>query len=503
MRLVIAVMRHETNTFSPLATPLPAFARGSRDGRLPLGDAAVAAYAGTNSPIAAFMDMARTMGVTGADMVVPVAANAHPAGPVSDDAFETIAGHICDAVAKGCDAVLLDLHGAMVTQSLDDGEGELLRRIRHVLPDVPIAVALDFHTNLSAAMVDNATVITGYRTYPHVDMYETGERAARTLFRALEGGVRPVMSWRSLPMLTHMLRQTPSRQPMKDIMDRAIAAERGGTVLNASIFGGFPLADIPHVGLAAVVVGDGDRATATGLRDELLEMAWRHRADFVFPIEPAAASIAYARGLREGPVILADHGDNCGAGGNQDVMEVLAEVIHQGLSDVVAGPFCDPESVARMAEAGEGARITLRLGGKTDMPALGLKGRPLEISGTVRRLTDGRFTVTGPMMTGMAFDMGRTGVLDTGDMAGNIEVVVSERRFEPFDLGCFTHAGIDPARKHYVLIKSRQHFRAAFEPIARHIVLVAGPGVCSSDYTMFPFRNLRRPIYPLDPGAAP
>src|SRR3546814_562430 len=147
---------------------------------------------------------------------------------------------ICEAVAKGCDALLLDLHGAMVTEGFDDGEGELLRRIRQVAPDLPIAVALDYHTNLSAAMVENATVIAGYRTYPHIDMYETGQRAGRTLLRALKGEVRPVMAWHSLPMLTHMNRHAPSMQPMKAIMDKAIAAEADGTVLNTSLFGCFP-----------------------------------------------------------------------------------------------------------------------------------------------------------------------------------------------------------------------------------------------------------------------
>ena len=360
-------------------------------------------------------------------------------------------------------------------------------------------MALDFHTNLTQTMVDNADVITGYCTYPHVDMYETGKRAGRTLMRALKGEIKPVMLWRSRPMLTHMLRQTPASQPMKDIMDMAMAAEAGRQVLNASVFGGFPLADIPHVGVSAVVVADGAGDSAEHLIDRMMELAWQRREDFIFEIEPMAESIARAKALDDGPVILVDHGDNCGAGGNQDVMDVLAEVMRQGLDDVAAGPIWDPASVARMIEAGVGAEVTLQLGGKTDMPALELKGSPLEVTGRVRCITDGRFRITGPMATGTRVNMGRTAVLDTGP----VQIVVSEDRFEPFDTGCFTHAGIDPAQKKYVLIKSRQHFRAGFEPIARHIVLIAGPGVCSSDYSLFPFKNLRRPIYPLDWNAPP
>ena len=496
MRFVIALMRHETNTFSPIPTPLSAFSRGSStDGPL-YGDDAVRACQGTNSAAAAFMDLVVAQGD---QFVMPLMANAVPSGVVTREAFESMSATIIEAVREGCDAVMLDLHGAMVAEGLADAEGELLARIRAAAPEVPIAVSLDFHANFSKALVDNATVIAGYRTYPHVDVYETGARAAQTLMAAIRGEVRPVMLWRTLPMLTHMLRQTPREQPMKDIMDRAIAAERDGEVLNVSIFGGFPLADIPHVGLTVVVVADAAHAEAgIQLLDELSAAAWERRADFVFPLEPMETSIARAREAKAGPVILVDHGDNCGAGGPTDEMTVLGEVLRQGLKDVVAGPFWDPGAVALMIEAGVGTTVTVDVGGKTDMPALGLKGKPLRLTGQVRCITDGAYQVTGPMFTGMRLSLGRTAVLDVD---GTL-VVVCEKPQEPFDTGVFTHAGIDLSRRKYVLIKSRQHFRAGFEPIAKDIVLVAGPGVCNSDYSQFPFRNLSRPIYPLDEHAA-
>ncbi|MBF6987081.1 M81 family metallopeptidase [Cupriavidus sp. IK-TO18] len=496
MRFVIALMRHETNTFSPIPTPLSAFSRSSStDGPL-YGDDAVRACQGTNSAAAAFMDLVVAQGD---QFVMPLMANAVPSGVVTREAFESMSATIIEAVREGCDAVMLDLHGAMVAEGLADAEGELLARIRAAAPEVPIAVSLDFHANFSKALVDNATVIAGYRTYPHVDVYETGARAAQTLMAAIRGEVRPVMLWRTLPMLTHMLRQTPREQPMKDIMDRAIAAERDGEVLNVSIFGGFPLADIPHVGLTVVVVADAAHAEAgTQLLDELSAAAWERRADFVFPLEPMETSIARAREAKAGPVILVDHGDNCGAGGPTDEMTVLGEVLRQGLKDVVAGPFWDPGAVALMIEAGVGTTVTVDVGGKTDMPALGLKGKPLRLTGQVRAITDGAYQVTGPMFTGMRLSLGRTAVLDVD---GTL-VVVCEKPQEPFDTGVFTHAGIDLSRRKYVLIKSRQHFRAGFEPIAKDIVLVAGPGVCNSDYSQFPFRNLSRPIYPLDEHAA-
>lgn len=493
-RFVTAVMRHETNTFSPIPTPVADFGRvGPTDGPA-RGDEAYRVYADTNNPVAAYIDIAKK---EGAELVFPIAANAHPSAPAPGAIIDLCAEAIIEAIEKGCDALFLDLHGAMVTQEHDDGEGDLLTRIRAAAPDLPIAVALDFHTNLSAAIVDNATVIAGYRTYPHIDMYETGERAGRILVRALNGEVNPVMAWHSLPVLTHMNRHAPSMQPMKDIYAKAIAAENAGEVLNASIFGCFPLADIPHVGLSAIVVADGDKDGAERLLYDIMQEGWERRDEFVFPVEPIEKSVSEAKALDGGPVILIDHGDNTGSGGNQDVMAVLAEVIHQDLDDVCAGPFCDPATVAQLIKAGIGATVTVQLGGKVDMPAMDLKGEPLEVTGTVRRITDGNFTITGPMFTGVQFNIGRCAVLDTG----KVEIVVSEGRYEPFDVGAFTHAGIDPSKKKYVLLKSRQHFRAGFEPIAKHIVMVSGPGTCTSDYSLFPWKNVRRPVYPLDPDA--
>jgi microcystin degradation protein MlrC len=467
-------------------TPLAAF-------RPLAGQAAVEEFRDTNTQLGGFLHVAHEIG---AEVVLPVAGGAHPSGYVERAAYEDMSEAIVGAIRGGCDAAFLALHGAMVAEHVDDGEGELLRRIRAVAPRVPIAVGLDFHAHVTPAMVEGATVIAGYCTYPHVDMGQTAQRAARTLVRALNGEVDPVMVWGSLPMMTSTLVHTPSRQPMKDVMDLAMTAEASGAVLNASVFGGFPHADIPHVSCSAVIVGDrrGPAGAGQALRDRLLDLAWERRPAFLYRGAPLAAQIAQARTLGEGPIILVDHGDNTASGGTQDVMSVVGEVMKQGLDDVVAGPICDPVSVRRLIEAGTAAGVTLALGGVVDMPQINLPGRPLTVTGKVTRITDGEFTVTGPMATGTRVRMGRTAVLDTG----SVQIVVSERRSEPFDLGVFTHAGIDPRRKRYVLIKSRQHFRAGFEPIARHIVLCDGDGVTSSDTALFTYRNRRRPLYPFE-----
>ena len=279
-------------------------------------------------------------------------------------------------------------------------------------------------------------------------------------------------------------------------MESAIAAEKGGNVLNASVFGGFPMADIPFVGFSSVIVADDNTSAAEQLSNALLDMAWDRRAEFVFEDEPLSESIARAKTLEGGPIVLVDHADNVFSGGTQDVMDTVAEALAQGLSDMAVGPIWDPESVGHMIEAGVGKEVSLLLGGKTDMPSIALEGQPLEVHGTVRRITDGRYTVTCPMDTGVVLNHGPSAVLDTG----GVEFLVCSERMEAFDLGVFRHAGIEPTAKRYLLIKSRHHFRAGFEPIAAHIVYLAGSGVTSSDYSLFQFNKIPRPIYPVDPG---
>jgi len=497
MRLVIAQMKHETNTFSPVPTPLARFARGG--GAVIEGRAVRDAFKGTGSAIGAFIDLAEA---AGAEAVYPVAGNAAPSAPVESDAYEWMASRILEAVKAGCDAVLLDLHGAMVTKSFEDGEGELLGRIRRIAPGIPIGVALDMHTNLFPAMAEHATVIAGYQTYPHVDMYETGARAAAPIFSLLNKKIRPTMAFGHRPMLPHVMRQSSLDQPNKDIQARAKDMERKGEALCASFFVGFPHADIPYAGSSAVVVTDGDEAKARRLCEELLEMAWRAREKFVYEIEPLEKSMRRAKELGGGslrPVVLLDHYDNCASGGTMDTMAVLGAMLEAGLEDAAAFAVCDPEAVEQMKRAGVGARVTLPLGGKSAMPALGLAGKPRSVTGNVRRIVSGLYRNEGPMARGELADMGAAAVLDTG----KVEIAVISRHVEPHDIASFRTLGIEPSRKRYVMLKSRVHWRAGLGPLAKAVVECAGEGVCTSDYSQLRFARVRRPVFPLDPGAQP
>ncbi|HEX5318605.1 MAG TPA: M81 family metallopeptidase [Stellaceae bacterium] len=497
MRLLIAMMKHETNTFSPVPTPLARFGPSSSDGRGPgplYGEAAVAAFRGTGSGLGAYLDLAAR---EKAEVVLPIAASAPPSRPVEDDAFEHIAGHICDAVAKGgFDGIMLDLHGAMVTESLDDGEGELLRRIRAIDATVPIAVSYDMHANLYPAMVENATVVSGYRTYPHIDTYETAQRAGEVLLRTMRGEVRPVIAWGNVPMLPHVMKQGSDDEPNAALQAR-VAALIGEGALAASLFTGFPHADISNAGLSAVVVTDGDRDLAERMRDELLDRAWVGREDFVYKLEPLAQSLKRAQAVPaagDGPVVLLDHYDNCASGGTMDTTVVLKAILDAGLDNVAAFAIYDPESVQAAIAAGIGAEVTLSVGGKMAMPQIPDPSPPLTITGRVKTISSGRFRNKGPMGRGVRMDMGPSVVIDTG----RVEVALISRHVEPNDVNCLLSLGIDPMQKRYVMLKSRIHWRAGLGKVAKAVVECAGVGVCTSDYGQLTFKNVRRPIYPLD-----
>jgi microcystin degradation protein MlrC len=467
MRLLIAMMMHETNTFSPVPTDLQRFALGPGEVP-PRGDAAIAAFRGTGTATGAFIDLAEK---AGAEYELALAAHAAPSGLVYDEAYESMSEAILQAVARGgFDGILLDLHGAMVSQSHEDGEGELLRRIRAIDPKTPIGVAYDMHANVYADMVDLAQTVAGYQTYPHVDMYGTGVRTGSALLKLLQGQAKPITAWGRLPMIPHIMRQSSLDEPNRAIQARAQQMEKEGA-LCASVFTGFPHADIQNAGMSVVVVTDSDPSLAQRLRDELMQMAWDSRAQWVYELEPLAASVSRAKTLTEFPVMLLDHYDNAASGGTMDTTAVLAEVLRQGLRNVAVFAIFDPQAVQEAIAAG---------------------------TGVVKLISNGQYRNKGPMSQGARQNMGQTVVIDTGD----VEVVLISRHVEPFDVNALLCLGIDPTQKQFVLLKSRVHWRAGLGHLARATVECAGAGACTSDYSELQFKKLRRPIYPLDPSVS-
>lgn len=491
MRLLLAMFKHETNTFSPVPTPFERFFRRT-SGNLCAGDAAISAFRGTGTGLGGFLDVAEQ---AGAEIVLPVAAEAWPSGRVDDAAYQRITGLILDEVRKGgYDGILLDLHGAMVTDTIDDGEGTLLKRLREIDSSTPVAVTLDMHANLYDEIVEHATIITGYHTYPHVDVKEAGMRAASLLIRTIKGEIRPTMAWGNLPMLPHIMRQGTHSEPNQSLQASCIALE-SGEALAASLFTGFPHADISNAGLSVVICTNNEPDLASSLRDALLEKAWHTRKQFVFENEPLPQSIARAKQITEGPVVLLDHCDNTSSGATMDTTAVLAEVLRAGLDNAVFYAIYDPEAAQLAAQAGLGASVQLSVGGKTPMPALREISRPLEISGKVKFVFDGKFRNHGPMWKGALNDTGTTVVIDTG----KVDVVIISQRQEPNDINCLQSLHIDPLQKRYIILKSRVHWRAGLGDIARDVIECDGLGVATSDYAKLEFKNVRRPIYPLDP----
>jgi microcystin degradation protein MlrC len=493
MKVVTARLNHETNTFSPVPTPLAAF---GPDGPT-FGAAAYAQAKGTRTGLGAFIDAAEARG---AQLAVAVNGTANPSGRVDDAAYERLAGAIVAAVRDGCDAILLDLHGAMVTQSIDDGEGELLRRIRAIAPATPLALALDLHGNITRAMIDHADVLVGFKTYPHVDMVETGAHAARLLFDMVDCGRKPALAWAQPSLLSHTLRSATGEGAMRRAVERARRMEADG-VPAVTVFAGFSLADIRDAGMSVVAVGR-TRDEAQQAVDELARQLWDERGDFVYQSAPLADSVAQARALRSataapGPVLLLDHGDNVMSGGTCDTTDVLEECLRQGLTRIGVGPVCDPVAVAIAMAAGAGARVKMPVG---NVRALGLGNDPrprFTVEAHVRAITDGRFRISGPIYTGETWSMGHTVVLECDAFT----MLVCERPMEPLDLGVFESAGVDPRRFEFLILKSRMYCRPSFVPIACGLVECDSRGVTSSDYALFHFQHVRRPIYPLDSAA--
>jgi microcystin degradation protein MlrC len=351
------------------------------------------------------------------------------------------------------------------------------------------------HGNMTQETMDNADVVLCYKHYPHTDMAEVGRTCADIMRRMLKGEVKPVISWGQAGILAQTLRMGTTDEPMKTAQAMTRKAEKQKGILAASVFGGFPMADIPDAGLSVVVVADGDIKKADKVRNKILAYCKEQKAEWIYKHEDLTQAVRRAAGSNAFPMILLDHADNVGSGGTSDSMMVIKEVLRQKLDGVAVATVYDPEAVKLMSAAGVGATITLDLGGKSDMPSIGHKAEPLTLTGKVKRLSDGEWIVRGPMYTGSKVTSGLTAVFETGGM----QIVVTSLHHEPWDAGIFTHIGIDPHHCKYLLLKSRIHYRAGFEPIGKSTITLDGIGVTTSDNSLLKFTQIKRPIYPLDP----
>jgi microcystin degradation protein MlrC len=499
-RIAVGGFQHETNTFAPSKADYPAFEAGGGWPGVQYGEALFAAVEGANIPAAGAIQALRAQGHS---LVGTAWAAASPSAHVTREAYERIAGELVERLraAGRVDGVYLDLHGAMVSEEFDDGEGELLRRVREVVgPRVPIAASLDLHANVTRAMLETADAFVAYRTYPHVDMADTGARAAHLLERMLKSGARLARADHSLDFLTGLPSQCSFIEPCKGIYAELGELENRDDV-TLSFTPGFPMADFEECGMAVFGYGAEQRSVERCV-GRLREMVAGAEREFALELHTPRDAVrrARAQGATGAPVVLADTQDNPGAGGNGDTTGLLRALIEQRAEDAVLGLLIDAEAARRAHEAGQGATLGFALGGRSNIPG----DTPFEGEFTVERLGDGRFTCTGPMFKGFRMTLGNMALLRSRAAPG-VRVVLASRKVQAADQEMFRHLGVEPRAQRVLGLKSSVHFRADFEPIAREVLVVKAPGPALADPTEFKWTRLRkgvrlRPLGPVYQG---
>jgi len=493
-RIAIGGMQHETNTYAPSKADYAAFEAGGGWPGVQYGEALFAAVEGANIPAAGAI---RALRARGHDLVATAWAAASPSAKVTTDAFERIVGELMSQLKRQLpvDGVYLDLHGAMVTEAHDDGEGEILRRVREAVgPRVPVAASLDLHCNFTRAMFERCDALVAYRTYPHVDMAETGARAAGLLDRMMRAGEPLARHYRTLDYLTGLPSQCSFIDPCKTIYED-IGRNHGVTL---SFTPGFPMADFPECGMAVFGYGHEQKGTVDAV-ENLRAAVCDAEKDFALELHLPDEAVARARrrGAPGAPVVLADTQDNPGAGGNGDTTGLLKSLVQQNAEDAVLGLLVDAEAARRAHEAGLGVTAGFELGGRSGIPG----DSPLQGEFTVERLGDGKFTCTGPMFNGFRMQLGAMALLRSKAAPG-VRVVLASRKCQAADQEMFRHLGVEPRRSRILALKSSVHFRADFQPIAKEILVVKSPGPALADPAEFNWTRLRKGVRlrPLGPA---
>ncbi|MBT2333039.1 M81 family metallopeptidase [Variovorax paradoxus] len=482
MNILVAGFQHETNTFAPTVASYESFVRGEDFPGLVRGEG-VFELLNVNLPASGFINFVRAQG----HLVTPVIwAGAGASAHVTTDAYERIAGEIVDAAASASfDAIYLDLHGAMVAQHLDDGEGELLSRIRAVVgADMKIVVSLDSHANVTQQILSLADGVVAYRTYPHVDMADTGRRAGELLLALMRSDRPAQLVARRVPFLIPVNSMSTMLQPARGVYE--LLAELEPQVLSLSFAPGFPAADFAECG--PVVWGYAfDEAEAGRAVQALFERVCEPEEQWAVAFE--APDPAVRRAMRiartaDKPVIIADTQDNPGVGGDSNTTGMLRTLLALGAQDAAIGLLCDPAAAAAAHEAGVGATIDIALGGCPQVEG----DAPLRGHFVVEALSDGKFVYGGPMMNGKASDLGRMARL----RIGGVRIAVSSAKAQLLDRNMYRAVGIEPSQMKILVNKSSVHFRADFAAIAEEIIVVRAPGPFIADPSELPWKKLGR-----------
>src|ERR1700716_1210154 len=483
-RIAVGGFLHETNTFAPTKAVYDAFVQGGGWPPMLQGAKLLEKMRNVNVGMAGFVPAAETQGW---ELLPTIWCAASPSAHVTTDAYEGCAQAIVDGIkaAGAIDAVYLDLHGAMVAEHLDDGEGEILARVRQVIgKELPLVVSLDLHANVTPEMVEHADALIAYRTYPHIDMADTGRAAAKHLALLLRTKQRFAKAFRQLPFLIPISWQCTNDQPTKSIYQK-LAALQSDAVPTLSFAPGFPAADFPDCGASLFAYGpkqtDAYRAGAP-----ISELIAGHENDFDGRIYTPDEGVRYAMELAKHaskPIVIADTQDNPGAGGDSDTTGMLRALVRNNATKAAIGVIYDPASAKAAHAAGAGATVTLALGGKSGIPG----DAPYKETFVVEKLSDGKVIAPGPHYGGRDMDMGPSACLRIGD----IRVVVSSHKAQLADQSMYRYVGIEPTEQSILVNKSSVHFRADFEPIAEKLLICAAPGAMPADTAALPWTRLR------------
>ena len=477
MRVGIAGLLHESNTFLPRPTVYEDFASTS----LSQGGELIERWQGAQHELGGFLEGAREFGLTAAPALAGFAV---PSGALTEDAFERLAAELLDAInaAGPVDGMLLALHGATVARRFPDADGEILRRVRDRLGrDTPIVTTLDLHANISPAMAAHATAIVAYRSNPHLDQRERGVEAAALMHRILGGRAQPVQALETPPMLIRISSQYTAERPARGLYDDLREALAWPGILSASVAMGFYYADVAEMGASFLALADGDAALARRAAQWMARRAWDRRHEFAARLPKPEEAVRRAAQSGRTPVVLMDVGDNVGGGSPGDSRVLLDEILRQGVENALVILY-DPAAVESCVRAG--VRGAVRIG---DLP------------GTVRTLSDGLYVETQVRHGGWKYnDQGVTAVVETPQRH---TLVLTSRRMAPMSLEQILSLGIHPEGKRILIVKGVVAPRAAYEPIASEIVLVDTPGVTADDPGAFEYQNRRRPLYPLEMDA--
>jgi len=487
MRFAIGMFAHETNTFCPGFTELEAFQAREWE----VGDEIIANNTGVRNDLGGMIAAAETLGI---ELAPTLATTTQPSATVSCHAYETIRDTLfaqLQAVGE-VDAICLTLHGAGTADGIDDMEGTFLQELRALVGyEIPIVVSLDLHGNTTQTMLDNATALFYCHEYPHIDMYERGYEIVEVAAGIVAGTIVPTMHLEILPAIIPTT--TSFSGPVKTINERCFAWEEKPGVLDCNFTHGFPHTDVSVVHTSVLVVTNNDAALAKEIAQDIATFTLGMLDEFIDTLPGAEEAVQLALAATELPVVIAEVSDNCGGGAPGDGTHLLRALLAANEPDTAFGFIVDAEVAAQAHDAGVGATIAIRLGGRTDE----LHGAPIETEAYVKVLTDGEFVLTTPMGAGQKVGLGKMARL----VIGNVDVIVGSRRAQTFDPEVFQLHGIDVRRLRIAALKSQQHFRAGFEPIAGTVIRADPPGLTTSTLTHLPYARISRPIWPLDPIA--